>query len=348
MEAVTAPPVEDMRMALEKVFYAKKFRFSYSSLNKLLWNPAVFYQHYIMGNKEDRLDSYLVNGKLIHAMLLEKNNIDKLFVVSPAKLPSAESLRPLIDKVYRHYISDQVNNDKAGYNKLGSFSAKILELMKEMDYFQKLVSDAQRLDKVITPETNSYWDFLKKKSSSVVLVDQLNYDICDKAAHLVKTNSTVCRLLGMNTTDFDNIEVFNEQFLVCELEGRPFGLHGILDNQVVNHDRRVIYINDLKNTNRDLKDFPETIEYYGYWIQAAIYMVLAALKYEKLLAKGYTMEFHFVVIDASFKVYPFPVRQATLDSWNERLGEALEKAEWHYRNNSYDLPYEFATGGLAL
>ena len=37
---------------LEKDFYKQKFYFSYSSLNKLLWNPAVFYQLYVMGLKE--------------------------------------------------------------------------------------------------------------------------------------------------------------------------------------------------------------------------------------------------------------------------------------------------------
>ena len=43
---------------LENNFYAQKFYFSYSSLNKLLWNPAVFYQQYVLGMKEERTDAH--------------------------------------------------------------------------------------------------------------------------------------------------------------------------------------------------------------------------------------------------------------------------------------------------
>ena len=61
---------ESIKM-MENDFYTKKFYFSYSSLNKLLWNPQTFYQIYVLGQREERDDAHLVNGKIIHALLLE-------------------------------------------------------------------------------------------------------------------------------------------------------------------------------------------------------------------------------------------------------------------------------------
>jgi len=36
--------MEESVQILEKDFYSKKFFYSYSSLNKLMWSPQVFYQ----------------------------------------------------------------------------------------------------------------------------------------------------------------------------------------------------------------------------------------------------------------------------------------------------------------
>jgi hypothetical protein len=49
-----------------------------------------------------------------------------------------------------------------------------------------------------------------------------------------------------------------------------------------------------------------------------------------------------------FQTYAFPVAESTLSSWLNRLNNELDKAEWHYTNKSYDLPYEFATGLVTL
>ena len=66
---------------LEKEFYSKRFEFSYSSLNKLMWNPAVFHQLYVLGLKEEKTDAHLVNGKIIHALLLEPEKFLDNFIV---------------------------------------------------------------------------------------------------------------------------------------------------------------------------------------------------------------------------------------------------------------------------
>ena len=48
----------------EKEFYDKEFSFSYSSLNKLLFSPSLFYKDYILKEREIKTDRHLIEGKL--------------------------------------------------------------------------------------------------------------------------------------------------------------------------------------------------------------------------------------------------------------------------------------------
>ena len=63
---------------LEK-FYETKNYFSYSAINKLLYSPKVFYNHYILKEREDSTDAHLVAGKALHCLLLEENTFEKQF-----------------------------------------------------------------------------------------------------------------------------------------------------------------------------------------------------------------------------------------------------------------------------
>lgn len=329
---------------LEKNFYDKKFYFSYSSLNKLMWNPAVFYQQYVLGLKEERTDAHLVQGKIVHALLLEEEKFNDHFIISPSKLPG-ESVKLVIDRVFAHYQELSQNGDLR--TELLDFDQAILDVMVDMNYHQSLKTDQQRLDKIITAESTSYWSFLKTKGNKT-LIDQDSYDFCKNAVELIKTNKELCTLIGCNATEFDNVEVYNELPLTVEYAKAPFGLKGIIDNIVINHDKKVIFINDIKTTSKDLKDFPETVEFYSYWLQAVIYSTMVGIKHMDLLASGYEVKFHFVVIDRAFQTYSFPVTERTLNSWLDRMDKVLESANWHYVNKRYDLPHSFATGSVVL
>jgi hypothetical protein len=329
---------------LENSFYAQKFYFSYSSLNKLLWNPAVFYQQYVLGMKEERTDAHLVQGKIIHCLLLEEDKFNEQFIISPGKLPG-DAVKSVVDRVFAHYQELSQNGDLR--TELKDFDQAIIDVMVDMNYHQSLKTDQQRIDKIISPETLNYWDFLKTKGNKM-LIDQDTYDFCKNAVDLIKTNKAVSDLIGCNLNDFDNKEVYNEIPLSVEYGDAPFGLKGIIDNLVIDHDKKTIFVNDIKTTSKDLKDFKETIEFYSYWLQAVIYCTMVATRYKELIDSGYGLQFHFVVIDRAFQTYPFYVTEPTLNSWLSRMKTVLESAKWHYVNKRYDLPYDFATGSVVL
>lgn len=331
----------------EEKFYSEPFFYSYSSINKLLWSPMSFYQTYVLGIREERLESHLVNGRLIHLLLLEPEKFDEQFLLSNVKIPTGTT-RLVIDTVFRHYVELKQNLGKGEVlrEELIEYTDAILDVMHDLNYYQKLSTDLQRVEKVVTDEAMSYWNFLKKKEGKVI-IDQETYDYCKTAVEIMKLQEDVIKLLGIGVSDFDNVKVFNELKVSFEFSN-GYGFKGVIDNLVIDHDKKVVRINDIKTTSKSLKDFPETVDYYGYWMQAVIYSILATKMCTEEFSKGYNIEFNFIVLDKQLQVYAFPVKPQTLNAWTDKFGGVIEKVLWHYNNKKYDLPYEFANKLVSL
>jgi len=336
--------MEESIKIMESEFYKKKFYFSYSSLNKLMWNPVVFHQLYVLGIKEEKTDPHLVQGKIIHGLLLEPDKFNEQFIVSPDNLPTGNT-KTVVDRIYHHHVELANNGDER--TMLSEFMDAIIDVLKDMNLHQSLKTDQQRLDKILTAEAENYWNFLRSKGNKT-LIDQQSYDYCNNAVEIIRTNKKVCDLIGCNVTEFDNKIIANELPIQIDIPGRAFGLKGIIDNLIVDNDKKIIYINDVKTTSKELRDFDESVEFYSYWMQAVIYCTMVTVHFKDFIDAGYEMKFHFVVIDKMFQTYAFPVKDSTLASWLGRLNEVLDKAEWHYQNNSFDLPYAFATDSVTL
>ena len=72
----------------EEEFYNGDYKFSYSSLNKLLFSPKLFYKDYILKERELKTDKHLIEGKLLHLMLLQPDKLHDEFSIVPSKIPS--------------------------------------------------------------------------------------------------------------------------------------------------------------------------------------------------------------------------------------------------------------------
>jgi hypothetical protein len=323
---------------LEQEFYSKPFNISYSGLNKLLYSPKMFYNHYILKQREDRTDSHLIDGKVIHGLLLNDGSFDENFILLPSTLPTGNS-RLVIDKVY-----SQVEDPGT----LADYGTQILDTLKEINLHQSLKTDDQRLSKIITEETISYFEFLKSKGNRD-LIDSETLQRCNEAVILLKADSNVCELLGLYKSEMENIDMFNEIELSSDVVGIDnIGLKGVVDSIQINHDKKIIYINDLKTTGKTITDFPETVKFYNYSMQAAIYTRLVKEVYKHIITPEWTVVFNFIVIDKYNQVYCFKVSNTTLKTWGLDLSDRLVEMYWHYKNNDYSLPYNFATSQVIL
>lgn len=337
--------LEESMLAAEKAFQDKDFYFSYSSLNKLLWSPAAFYQIYVMGIREEKTSSFLVNGKIIHALLLDPESVKKNYIFSPTSLPG-ENTKYVVDRVFSHHTELVKHGDTR--TKLEEYTDAIIDVLKDMNLHQSLKTDDQRVAKIISTEALSYWNFLMQKEGKEI-IDVATLDYCVEAANIIKNDEEMCKLMGINPTEFDNIEVYNEQEFSYDLEGRSFkGIKGIIDNLVIDHDKKVIFINDLKTTSKELKDFRESIDYYSYWMQSAMYSAIVYGNFIKDKYPDYNMQFHFIVIDKNLQAYAFPVSQYTSNAWLMKLDDSFKIADYHMSNNKFHLPYDFCTKKVVL
>lgn len=317
---------------LEEQFYSKRILFSYSALNKLLYSPKLFYKHYILQDREESVEAHLVDGKLIHCLLLEEDKFHENFIIAMAKLPS-ENTRKVVNKVF----SSLPKTDYYNTVNLIDLKDKVLEILKEINLHQKIKTDDDRLKKVIDEESSAYFNYLKLKGNRLV-IDQETYDNCRRIADHIVNEPTIRLLLS-------EPEQENEKYLEFDTTWEyPFGLKGILDNFSIDKEKKIITINDVKKTSKTISSFKDTVEYYNYWLQAAIYRRLIQYRY----GLGWTINFNFIVIDQYEQVYPFEVSQETLQLWDIRLKEVLAQAKYHYENRRYDLPYDFLVNKITL
>lgn len=332
------------RHTLEDSFYAKPFKFSYSSMNKLLRSPKLFYKEYILNEREESMESYLVEGRIIHCLLLEDGSFNNKFILSPGKIPTyGTGERMVVDKVFNKYQTESPE----GKSMLTDLQTEILDIMKEINLHQKLKTDQQRIEKIVTPQNESYFEFLKLKGEKTI-IDSETLERCAKAVEDIKSKKEICELLGIGKQTTDMFGVYNEMEHSMDLEGYPFGLKGVIDNVVVDIENKKILINDLKTTKKNLIEFPESVDYYNYWLQAIIYKQLVVDLCRGFYDESWIVEMRFVVIDVNNMVYPFLVSNDTMLKWEGMYSNALSCARYHYVQRSYDLPYEFATGKITL
>lgn len=325
-------------------FYKDTFYFSYSSINKLLFSPRMFYDHYILKQKEDSTDAHLVSGRALHCLLLEPDTFDDQFIIMPGKVPSDNNLT-VVNNIFTKYYTPMGNDALC----LEDFPNEILTQLLTINLHQSLKTDQQRLDKMLTDQNKEYFDFLKAKENKTV-IDQVTLDNCKVSVECLRNHTTVRALLQLDADKSQNIKILNEQKLSTPPAKYKFGFKGILDNVVIDYDAKKIFINDLKTTGKPLQDFPDSVEYYKYWIQAVMYQQLVWVNYIKDLKdyKEWDIIITFIVIDKYNQIYPFQVSRETLVEWKSKFLGILDILEYHYDNKDYTLPYELALGNVTL
>ncbi|HEY4062310.1 MAG TPA: hypothetical protein VGM30_10440 [Puia sp.] len=342
-------------------FYNKKLYFSYSALKLLLHSPGAYKRKYITKIYEEKIEKHLIKGKVIHCLLLNNHLFDELFIVSPVNIPSGNN-KIIVDRIFKIYLQGIADNplNHSANQSLTDYSENILNILLEINLHQSLTDDKpdrqgvvaktgnqKRLEKIFNDENLNYFEYLKIQGTRNV-IDQETYDLCAIYADIIRNNKEIVKIMALDVSDSEEIKVINEFELRTGLSKYPFGIKGILDNVVFDNAIKVIRVNDFKTTDRPLNEFRDTIDFYKYWLQAVIYMMLVYAEYTPLFDNGWTFEFRFIVIDANQHVYPFLVKEKTLNEWLLRFNEVIDKANYHYTERAYDLPFEFSKGLVVL
>jgi len=338
---------------LEAEFYSKPFYFSYSSKRKLLEAPRNFYKDYVLGQRDDKRETYLIEGTVIHYLLLDGLNFDDKFIVSPEGIPSGGGA-DVVTQVFEIWKKRDADPDL----ELIDFPDEILEILQEINLHQSLkddkkapwkTGDEKRVEKILESKYTNYFNFLVQSQDGREIVDSGTLDKCSRRAELLKEHAQVRELLGMDReSDQVNFQVYNEMPWKMELKDRPFGLKGVLDNVTVDVTNKLIRINDLKTTGKSVTDFPDSVEMWDYWLQAAVYLTLVMDFLKDVIDDTWKIEVRFIVVDKFNQIYPWAVSNASLTMWTAKMWKKMDEIQYHYDNKDFSLPYEFITGTKLL
>ena len=165
------------------------------------------------------MEKHLIEGRLIHLLLLEPDRFDEEFVMSPLKMPT-DSVKKILRTVNSRIV------DPNNYIKLEELDNQILEALKEENLYQSFKEDQKRLDKIITEESKTYFKFLQTTGKTIIDAD--TFARCMDRVVIIRANDDVTKLLMQEATDFemDTIQVYNEKKLKCKLNDYNFGLKG--------------------------------------------------------------------------------------------------------------------------
>lgn len=336
----------------EAEFKENKFYFSYSSLVKLITNPPLFYNDYVLKQREDLSVKHLDIGELMHCLVLEPEEFDNKFYVLTCAVPGGK-LRDVIESVFKTYMKPILEQDPNARQALNTFEDEILKELEIQDLYQsltdakratngvKLTGDQKRLEKAITDETDKYFLAMQEAEGKTIIDMQMAQTAREKA-NAILTDPKASVFLTSNSIKED---VRTELELTAEFDNYPysFGLKGIIDCVKIDYENEKIYISDLKTTSKTLKqwrkDFKESD--YMYWLQCILYKELILSLVPEDSKEAWTMELRFIVIDKTNTVYPFKVSIASLSEFEYQTKEYLDRAQWHLDNNSYKLPYEY-------
>ena len=332
-------PTQAEMLEKQEEFFSKHFMMSYSGLNKLLFSPKLFYMHYILGQKDDTSDKNMIEGKLIHCLFLNPDDFDKEFVLMATNVPSANP-KEVLERLFAHYSELKAMGDPRFL--LEHFEHAIIDILKDMNLYQALKTNQQRIDKIITDDHKSYWEYMQKCEGKIN-IDQAMYDNAKAVVEIIKESTHVMKVMGYVKENItDNVEMKNEIELAAFPPDLPFGLRGFIDNLVFDHTNKVIKVNDLKKTSKDINSFEDSIEYYKYWIQASIYYCLVQNVYlSQPQFADYSFEFRFIVVDPYMQVAPIKISDTTLGIWIKDTNAKLNEAKYHFENRNFDLPYQF-------
>ena len=120
----------------EDLFYKGEFSFSYSSLNRLLFSPKLFYRDYILKEREEKTDKHLIEGKLLHLLILEPERLHEQFSIVPTKIPS-DNVRRVLNQVKETAHLNVVPN-------LEDHEPEIITALKHQNLYQSIKDDSKR------------------------------------------------------------------------------------------------------------------------------------------------------------------------------------------------------------
>lgn len=260
-------------------------------------------------------------GSLSDDLLLDKvmnnNTFKEKYYLFDGNKPSA-TLGELCDIIVKNY------------DKLPDSSA-ILKIVKHNAFWSNIRVEEKLIAKY---DTEEFWDYLNImfEVQDRIIVTSNDYNDAEECVNLLLNHKHSYKLFN---NDFENYYQYKFNF-----QYKGFNIRGIIDKMSIDHNNKIVYMEDIKTSSSKAHEFVKSFIKYCYYFQESVYSLAFDTICKELNLENYTLApFKFIVIGRYEKV---PHIFEVSDKWhNAALNGFKTKSGYKYRglNENLDLIY---------
>lgn len=317
---------------------------SYSSLSAFIKDRKSYAREYVYKDKVEKGEkSFLTIGSIVDCLTLTPDEFEDRFIVNKSiQEPTGQMMDFVICLVNR---SITYNN---GWEEIrGLTNEDFYECYKQIGFKRDSVDKVKERFDV---EGKGYYEYLLKCRGKTVISNN-DYELALRITEGLK-KSPITGILVNRSTD-DRTEVINQLPVIFEYNG--YQLKSLMDKVVIDHDRKIIYLYDLK-TAYNPEEFENNYYKFNYYIQAALYWIALRKWADKngYIDKGYVVEhMKFIVCDNTNYYSPliyetdqehFVQSMCGFNSpydgkYHVGLNQVITDLQWHKRNNIWNISH---------
>lgn len=270
------------------------------------------YKAVLAGVMEKNQSLSLENGKLVHLFALQPDE----FKVADVEKPT-EGLVKVMDNLIK------LGNPLVGFDK-----SELVAAARRVGYRSNWGIDAV-LKELDTPVMKSYYEYLKLPEEFVI-INSREKSIIDNSIQSIKQHQLANYFIFGN--EWDGLEVYNEFEITAQDPISGLLVKGLIDKIAIHHDKKIIYVPDLKTTSKPVSNFEHSYRWYRYYRQHAVYIDLIKFHFKDLIDAGYTVIPKSVVVNISnglFEVRVFSIDDSYIQFGRNEYQGLLHRIAFH-------------------
>ncbi|HEX8586134.1 MAG TPA: hypothetical protein VF680_17210 [Allosphingosinicella sp.] len=220
----------------------------------------------------------------------------------------------------------------------------MLKIVKHNEFWSNVKKEDVLLGKFDVPELHNYLK-IRFETKNKLVVDQKDYDDALDCVNTLLNHKHTSHLFNNN---FENHYQFPFSF-----EYKNFTLRGLIDKLSIDHDTKMVYIEDIKTGSSKACEFTKSFLKYRYDFQECVYTLAFGEICRLLKLENYTLApFKFIFIGRFEKVpHVFEISEKwhnaalrgfkTISGYKYKgLDENLDLIYYHWKNKRYEFDKE--------
>tara|TARA_R110000787_G_scaffold255726_2_gene361072 strand:- start:2113 stop:3138 length:1026 start_codon:yes stop_codon:yes gene_type:complete len=312
---------------------------SHSSLSALKVSPQYFVKY---KNRElNRSNKGFELGSAIHCYILEQDKFLDRYIVADI---------PVIGGMMGIFLDALVENEvyipSSIYDNSEDTPAEFVINSKEELYETCYIKSGFKtpltgvIKKLEKEENQIYLDFLRKsRGKSILSAD--DYEIVLSCAGSVANHAVASNIC--NTSELNNAEA--EKELSWTYKDCPYLIKSVIDNLILDKEKKMVTIVDLKTTAKSVYNFLGAYTSYGYYRQLAIYKA-AVIAYLEDMGEDpmlYDLKSYIVTVQTTglYECVVYEPDNLDLSVAIDEFESLLERFTWHQDHDHWDFPMEY-------